>query len=249
MTISPDRLPIRLWWGYRRPDVARSDFLRKLGRVFMPQTIYTMHTRLQALAAYLPVVPPSTTDSVLSGMPEELAVVVYKSIADYERANATLEGRAYQDLHGALFTKASSSQGFPERFAGEVVANQPYFVGGGGNWQKGHVNFLLGKRPRAVGEDHFFQQLTATLAAHNTIVGKAGGPDTVLLRTDGVFVSYFELWSGDSTPSAVASSKVKSLLAPNWSAPAAPVSTPSDLNTAGNWLHLNGNGEVLNFTF
>ena len=245
MNSNDDLLPIRFWWGFKRRDVSRVDFLGKLASVFLPTTVQVMSRRLGALTGYLPIVP---ADHGCIDVPDELALVVYRSIAEYEQASGSLEGRAYQLLHDSVFAPPSSSKGFPVRFKGNLESNQPYFLWSqSADWMGGHSSLLLGRRPAGVSAEKFAENVTAALNALAQ-VSEDRKPSTVLVRVSKNCLSYVELWAGTNIPNGDCFNTVASTVNTIMSSPAAPVAMPADLNEKS-WLHLSDSGEFLNLQF
>ncbi len=107
MPTRPDAF--RLFCGYRRPDLAESEFLAELGEVFMPGT--PLMLRELGLAAYLPTVVPSAPDVL--DLPDEVAVIAYASRERYAHARRqTVTGRMYTHTHRAVFDMSRSAADF-----------------------------------------------------------------------------------------------------------------------------------------
>lgn len=119
-------LGARLFVGYRaavfaeRPEddeatraSKRADFFKELGATFMPGTPL-MQAPL-GLAAYLPVVLDTPADS---GLPDEVAAIVYASRPVYDRFRETsLSRRIYTRAHVAVFDMVRSVAQFPATLA------------------------------------------------------------------------------------------------------------------------------------
>ncbi len=248
MTNDAKLLSIRFWWGFKRKDLPREMFLDKLANVFLPATVQVMSRRLGALTGYLPVVPP---DHGCFGVPDELALVVYRSIEEYEAASASVEGRAYHLLHDAVFDRPSSSNGFAERFDGNNLENgQPYFLWSTtGDWMEASCSFLLGRRPRGVSKQQFVDNVTAACRLMSSSRGEKTAPDTVLIRMSTNVVSYCEMWTGDSIPNGRCFNLLAESVTPVMRQVAAPQRVPFDFNTRTGWLSLSNRGEFLNLQF
>lgn len=241
---SAQPLPIRFWWGFKRKDVPRDRFISTLGDVFLPTTVQVMHERQGALSAYLPIVPP---DLGCIDVPDELALVVYKSVAEYERATKTLDGRAYRLLHDSVFGPPSTSGSFPERFDGELQSGQAtYLWSNSSDWMQGHCSFFLGRRlPRTSGEK--FQR-----ALNDVLCGMSPGspestPSAILVRANSNIVTYVELWTGDSVPNAERMNKISDVSATLWKSVAAPVALSKPMDAAN--VRVSNSGDFLNLQF
>lgn len=239
-------LPIRVYWGFKRPEIPHGEFLDKLGRIFLPMTIQVMGRRLGALSGYLPVIPP---EHQLAGVPNELALVVYKSVAEYEQAGKALEAQAYQLLHDSVFAPPSSSRGFPRLFEETVAADQPYFARSrDDNFQSAAVSFLLGTRKPDQPPDAFLRAIADQVKA-NRAISEDRQPNVVIFRASQDCLSYWEIWSGRQIPNGDGIVPLRNLVNQLPCGPGAPVRAPENLSSAGHWLHLSPTGENLNFTF
>lgn len=90
---------VRVFCGYKLPSLSRDDFYKELGETFMPGTPY-MQASL-GLNAYLPAVLDLNSES---GIPDEVALIVYASMRIYEEARAhSLRRRIYTHAHTAVF--------------------------------------------------------------------------------------------------------------------------------------------------
>lgn len=241
------QLPIRFWWGFKRKEISRDTFLDKLGAVFLPATVQVMGHRLGALTAYLPIIPP---ENCSTDVPDEMALVVYRSVAEYEQASSSLEGRAYQLLHDAVFTSPSSSKGFPVLFEGELEQDQPYFLWSRSDqWQGAHCTFLLGRRPTGVTRAAFAANVQAALKSIAARRDDSDTPDTILVRVSRDVVSYCEMWAGSAIPNGECFYSVADTVNVLWKSPAYGVRAPSDLNKGDRWLRVSDKGEFLNLQF
>lgn len=94
---------VRLWLGYRAEQYSVgaagwTKFVKQLGLNFIPATWEAMAPF--QLRTYVPsVLSPSGT----TGLPEEVALLCYASVADYNRQEVTIAGRCYRLLHSLLF--------------------------------------------------------------------------------------------------------------------------------------------------
>ena len=94
---------LRLWMGWRLPSLMNdatgwTSFVDRLAKTFVPATWQVMPEF--GLVTYMPSVLAPSADSPL---PDEVALLIYKSTADYERHKSRVLGRSYSLMHGALF--------------------------------------------------------------------------------------------------------------------------------------------------
>jgi hypothetical protein len=102
-------LSVRVFAGYRLPTLAREAFLKELGETFMPGTPNMLAPL--GLAAYLPAVLDFEDDS---GLPDEVALIVYSSRGAYEAARRdSLQGRMYTHSHAGIFDMGRSRGQWP----------------------------------------------------------------------------------------------------------------------------------------
>jgi len=130
---------IRVFQGYRRPDLAPAEFLHEVGQTFMPGTPYMLSPL--GCAAYLPgVVVPE--DPLL---PSEFALIAYPSREVWQHASATtLRGRVYTQTHAAVYDGRSHAA-FPV-LIGSATESTPeaYFAFDRvSDWQTGTTVVLL----------------------------------------------------------------------------------------------------------
>ncbi len=115
-------LGIRVWRGYRHASLDRPGFQKQLSQTFIPVTVQWLEP--MGLCGYFPALLPE-----LSGLPDELALVIYPSIGAYEEVSHTCPtGRAYGQLHGTLFAfgEGSSHSDFPTVWQDELSPGQSY---------------------------------------------------------------------------------------------------------------------------
>ncbi len=96
-------MEFRVWVGWRATSlhgqVGWGRFIEALSKTFIPATWMVMPR--YGLRAYLPSV---TQADPPQGCPEETALLIYDTRANYERHKATVGGRGYGQMHGALFS-------------------------------------------------------------------------------------------------------------------------------------------------
>lgn len=176
---------VRVWRGFRSPEIDLTAFYQRLETVFVPSTVLM---QIEAgLEAYVPTVLgglPEKPDSV----PDETAILFWESQQTYRDAFETLAVRTYTLTHGAVYTAASGAE-FPLQFGGELKANQPYnLVDMVADWMPGTVRHLVGARPEGVDPEAFRSGLAKVLAQGTAAAGRivcAGDDYLVYWQLDG----------------------------------------------------------------
>lgn len=159
-------LPVRVWCGYRLHSMDIDKFETLLGTVFIPACV-EMQTKL-GLTAYVP-----TVLSGLSGkddsIPDETALVFYKSQKEYKGDFETLAERIYAlDHHGVFsFDKTEkdfkSYSDFPAPFTGSLKFKSPvYLFANDADWMHGKVTHFVGTRPSNM-EPNKFQEIISKI--------------------------------------------------------------------------------------
>jgi hypothetical protein len=159
--VKTDPNAVRVWRGFRSPEIDLPAFYQRLETVFVPSTVL-MQIDI-GLQAYIPTVLgglPKKPDTV----PDETAILFWESQQTYHDGFKTLAVRTYTLTHGAVYTPASGAE-FPDGFSGELQANQPYsLVDRSADWMQGTVRHLVGARPEEVEPEDFHGRLAAVLA-------------------------------------------------------------------------------------
>lgn len=143
---------IRVFCGYRLSALSRQDFFKELGQTFMPGTPL-MQAPL-GLSAYLPAVTDVEPGGIL---PEELALIVYSSLDDYNRTrNTSLSRRMYTRSHWAVFDMAKSRAQFPgpvvkpiDFSQNNIMSRAWYMFETPIDWQFGKTRVVLMQRNRS----------------------------------------------------------------------------------------------------
>jgi len=139
IAVSPSS--VRVWRGFRAAHVSSERFRDKLGEVFIPATVQIMGG--MGLTAYLPSVLPDTPMNI----PNEIAIVFYKTEKAYYKTFDTTAGRSYGLLHQAIFDKNRSKSGFPKYFDDSFDLDQPYFlINTNIDWYHGVTQVYVGSR-------------------------------------------------------------------------------------------------------
>ncbi len=141
---------VRVFRG--RKKAPRDKFVQLLGHVFMPITVQMQ--RLYGLTAYLPAILPESKDST---MPDEVALVFYRTQECYHEAKRCIGGRAYSELHELAFDMPASPSGFPKLLAAdEITPDQPYHLFERSvDWQTGYSRLFVGTRKADAASDAF----------------------------------------------------------------------------------------------
>jgi hypothetical protein len=135
----------RVWRGYA--SVERDEFERTLADTFIPVTVQMMEPL--GLRAYLPALLPKHET-----LPDEIALVFYKSQAAYTATRNTPIARVYGPLHKTIFRMSAdggapkSVSSFPSRWqAGSALEpGVPKFVFGNAlDWQEEGAAVFAGR--------------------------------------------------------------------------------------------------------
>jgi hypothetical protein len=143
---------VRVFRGRKKAGAPRDMFIQHLEQVFMPLTIQMQ--RLYGLTAYLPAILPESKESTI---PDEVALVFYRTQVCYHEAKRCIGGRAYSDLHEWAFDMSASRSEFPELLAAdEITADRSYYLFERSiDWQTGYSRLFVGTRKAEAGSDTF----------------------------------------------------------------------------------------------
>src|SRR5262249_26435894 len=143
---------VRVFRARKKGDTRRDAFVQRLGQVFMPITVQM--ERLYGLTAYLPAVLPELHESAI---PDEVALVFYRTQECYHEAKRCIGGRAYSDLHELAFDMSASHSGFPQLLASDTLTpDQPYHLFDRSiDWQTGYSHLLVATRKPGAGSGAF----------------------------------------------------------------------------------------------
>jgi hypothetical protein len=132
-------------------------FRQRLGSVFFPLTVQMQ--RIYGLTAYLPALLPVPHPAAL---PDEIALVFYRTQDSYHFAKQCVGGRAYGDLHDLVFDMGTSLSGFPERFSGRLGFEQPCCLRDEAvDWQTGTAGVYVGLRREDLAPEAFLREAEA----------------------------------------------------------------------------------------
>jgi hypothetical protein len=143
---------VRVFRGRKKAGVRRDIFVERLGQLFMPFTVQMQ--RQYGLTAYLPAVLPESKEGTI---PDEVALVFYRTQECYGEAKRRVGGRAYSELHELVFDMPASRSGFPKLLAAdEITPDQPYHLFERSiDWQTGYCRLFVGTRKADEGSDAF----------------------------------------------------------------------------------------------
>jgi hypothetical protein len=143
---------VRVFRGRKKADTRRDAFVQRLEQLFMPITVQMQ--RLYGLTAYLPAVLPELHQSAI---PDEVALVFYRTQECYHEAKRCIGGRAYSELHEIAFDMSASHSGFPQLLASDkITPDQPYHLFDRSiDWQTGYSRLLVATRKAEAGSDAF----------------------------------------------------------------------------------------------
>jgi hypothetical protein len=230
---------VRVFRGRKNRPLKRSDFIEKLGTVFMPMTVQMQ--RLYGLAAYLPAILPETKDA---GTPDEIALVFYRTQGAYHEAKRCVGGRTYSELHKLLFDMRSSESSFPEMFAGKIQPDKAYHLFSKSvDWQAGSARVYAGIRRSPVREAVFLKRLGQIAADLQKVPGSL---DAVIFCATNEWLVWWE-HSSESTPET--NTRFGKIAVEVFSPIARRVQVPGNLLRPYAGLTLNGRGEFLNTQF
>ncbi len=190
---------IRVFAGFRHPDLNVAAFLEGLGRTFMPGTPYMLQPN--GLAAYIPGV---VQEEAGSPCPHEIALIIWPSIEVQRMATReTLRGRVYTQSHGGVYDNARTKAYFPKLFDAfdptKPEDNAFYLFGESIDWQEGatFVHTAAKRDPQMSGVD--FRSGVLQLLRDCRAKLQAGGVDECIcmVRDD-----YLIVWSHHIDPQA-----------------------------------------------
>jgi hypothetical protein len=229
---------VRVFRGKSRP-MKRSEFIQKLGTVFMPMTVQMQ--RLFGLTAYLPAILPETKSE---GMPDEIALVFYQTQGAYHEAKRCVGGRSYSDLHQLVFDMKASKSTFPELFTGEVQPDKAYHLFPKSvDWQIGSARLYAGTRRSKVREAGFLKKLGQVAAE---LQKAPGNLDAAIFCATKEWLIWWE-HSSESTPEP--NTRFNEIAVEVFSPVARRVQVPGNLLRPYSGLTLNAAGDFLNTQF
>jgi hypothetical protein len=113
----------RMWLGHRQENLSPEKFAAKLRELFVPATALLM--RPLGLVGYMPFLLPQDKPPAVA---EEVALVVYQSLAAYQQARRSALGGIYASAHADPFSRASRSIEVRTHNAGAADNTTPYLA-------------------------------------------------------------------------------------------------------------------------
>lgn len=186
--IPPDA--VRVWRGFRSPQLPQDEFFQRLGTVFVPSTVL-MQIRV-GLDVYIPTIPCGL-DGKPDTVPDETAILFWETLAAHDEAFKTLAARTYTLTHGAVYT-AESRADFPGYYEGELVANQPYYLfKDPADWMHGEVTHLVGGPPAGSSSAGWYEGVTMAISG----VQQRGAADGAIVCATDSYLVYWQLGAPD----------------------------------------------------
>lgn len=194
---------VRVWRGFRLPQLTLADFYDKLGSVFVPATV-----KLQidaGLHTYTPTVPAGLPDKP-DHVPDETAILFWKSQATYWNGFTRLAVRTYTLTHNGVYVTSGtplSRADFPMLYSGAAslqVDTPVFLINQEADWMRGAIRHLVAERPRAQDPNSFKESVASIL---NKIQEMSPGLEGALACIGDEYLVYWELGSispGTKTP-------------------------------------------------
>lgn len=214
---------VRVWRGYKRSQLSLTDFFSKLGSVFVPAAV-EMESRL-GLHVYIPAFPAGVENKP-DTVPDETAILFWKTQQNYHDAFKTLAERIYVLTHGALFCPPSTAS-FPKILQTTFEAEQPYYLfDTPADWMYGVVSHLVGGRPKDQPPAAFLSHIQTWAKAEQQRAPE--GLDGAIICAGNDYVVYWEHWIDAELKGSSINSLAK-MVAPVLLKNAAPTSLPKGL--------------------
>lgn len=188
--VPPDA--VRVWRGFRLGTAMPQDFLTALGSVFIPVTAILQ--RLYGLTAYLPSVLPASKPA---GVPDEIALVFYRTQQAYTDTSLIVAGRAYSALHKTVFAFPQSLSGFPVMLASPLALDTPvHLFADQTDWQRGYSQVYVGARDASVPAPQFLGGIQKFLLKLQR--KRPAGMDGAVACVSSAYVVYWEHWQSEA---------------------------------------------------
>ena len=230
---------VRVFRGKRNGSMDRSVFVQKLGTIFMPMTVQMQ--RSYGLTAYLPALLPEDKGQE---MPDEVALVFYRTQGSYHEAKRCVGGRAYGELHQLVFDMPLSPSSFPELFRGEIQSDKAYHLFSKSvDWQKGSARLSVGKRRSAIGKKDFLDGIGRVATGLKAAPEKL---DAVIFCPSSEWLIW---WEHSSEISLESNFRFPEIADEVLTTIARRVQTPTNLLRPYSGLVLNARGDFVNFQF
>jgi len=146
--VAPDA--VRVWRGFRLPDLAVDQFYGKLGTVFIPATVLMQVDA--GLHSYTPTVPAGLAGKP-DTVPDETAILFWESQATYWNGFGRLAVRTYTLTHNGVYVTQDhrSRADFPVLFTGPLTSDQPvHLFTAAADWMHGTISHFVAARPAAL---------------------------------------------------------------------------------------------------
>lgn len=184
---------VRVWRGFKATSMTLEQFYNKLGTVFVPATV---KFQIDAgLHSYTPAVPAGLTGKP-DYVPDETAILFWKSQQTYWNGFTRLSVRTYTLTHGGVYITTGtplSRADFPILFAGANTLNvdAPVFLfDKEADWMNGTIHHLIAERPRDVDIATFKNNVASALA---NIQGLSNSLDAAIACIGDEYLVYWEL--------------------------------------------------------
>jgi hypothetical protein len=214
--------------------------VQRLEQLFMPATVQMQ--RLYGLTAYLPAVLPESSGHPL---PDEVALVFYRTQECYHEAKSCIGGRAYSELHELAFDMAASRSGFPLLLQrDQVTADQPYnLFERSVDWQTGGTRLFVGTRKTITPSDVFLDSIAKTA---RRVQQEPKSLDAAIFCATGDWIVW---WDHAQAPLSEPVSYFEGLADTVWASGARRLRVPPDLTEPYAGISLNTQGDFVNLLF
>lgn len=177
---------VRVWRGFRSPELKIKDFFDKLSTVFVPATV-ELQTPI-GLSAYIPTIPGGVENKPAT-VPDETAILYWNSQQTYKDGFKTLAVRTYTLTHGAVYTGESRAD-FPTFYTGKLELNKPSFlVDKPADWMNGNVNHLVAEIPENMSAIEFTTKVESIVSS----IQKGGTIEGGVVCVGPEYIVYWEL--------------------------------------------------------
>lgn len=229
---------VRVFRGRKIAATSRDAFVERLGEIFMPITVQIQ--RLYGLTAYLPAIPPES-----NAVPDEIALVFYRTQGCYAEAKRCVGGRAYSALHEVAFDMPASGSGFPQLLATDtVIPDQPYHLFDRSvDWQFGDARLFVGVRKHDTQPDTFLADVARSARQVQTDPGPLDA--AIFVATHGWIV----WWEHAPEHIDAAVTHFDTVADTHWVATPRHVRIPPDLTEPYSGIPLDNAGDFINWQF
>jgi len=187
----------RFWRGWKLPALSDARFLEGLNDVFVGATVEVGKCR--GLVSYQPALPPSPADRGEEGayLPDEIALVAYRSEGAYRAIRATPEGERYSNLHWDYFDRDKSRSLVPGPFTGTAALDRAYDLRqSGADWQRGFSVLRIWTRKPGVDDERYLEHASQYLVRLQRGYPRDLLLSTLALLTDRYLIEYL-LWPNE----------------------------------------------------